>query len=79
MQSNKSSRAWYRSWRWPKPERINIYRKLARLDLIIRKGVSRLNPGQGNGNPVQDSCLKNPTDRGAWRPIVCGAARVRHD
>ena len=23
-------------------------------------------PGDGNGNPVQYSCLENPTDRGAW-------------
>ena len=24
-------------------------------------------PGEGNGNPLQDSCLGNPMDRGAWR------------
>ena len=31
--------------------------------------ISRLakSPGEGNGNPLQCSCLKNPTDRGAWR------------
>ena len=23
-------------------------------------------PGQGNGNPLQYSCLENPMDRGAW-------------
>ena len=23
-------------------------------------------PGEGNGNPLQDSCLENPTDWGAW-------------
>ena len=23
-------------------------------------------PGEGNGTPVQDSCLENPVDRGAW-------------
>ena len=23
-------------------------------------------PGGGNGNPLQDSCLENPTDIGAW-------------
>ena len=27
-------------------------------------------PGEGNGNPLQYSCLENPTDRGAWRAIV---------
>ena len=24
-------------------------------------------PGEGNGNPLQYSCLKNPTDREAWQ------------
>ena len=27
-------------------------------------------PGEGNGNPLQCSCLENPTDRGAWRAAV---------
>ena len=27
-------------------------------------------PGEGNGNPIQYSCLQNPTDRGAWRATV---------
>ena len=27
-------------------------------------------PREGNGNPLQYSCLKNPMDRGAWRAIV---------
>ena len=26
--------------------------------------------GEGNGNPLQYSCLENPTDRGAWQAIV---------
>ena len=28
--------------------------------------------GDGNGNPLQYSCLENSTDRGAWRPTVHG-------
>ena len=35
--------------------------------------------GEGNGNPLQYSCLENPTDRGAWQATVHGVARVRHD
>ena len=35
--------------------------------------------GEGNGNPIQYSCLGNPMDRGAWWAIVHGVARVRHD
>ena len=28
-------------------------------------GLERF-PGEGNGNPLQDYCLENPMDRGAW-------------
>ena len=28
-------------------------------------GLGR-SPGEGNGNPLQDYCLENPIDRGAW-------------
>ena len=31
-------------------------------------------PGTGKGNPLQYSCLENPTDRGAWWAIGHGAA-----
>ena len=31
-------------------------------------------PGKGNGNPLQDSCLKNSMDREAWRATVHGVA-----
>ena len=34
-------------------------------------------PGEGNGNPLQYSCLKNPMDRGAWRATVHGVAKSR--
>ena len=30
--------------------------------------------GEGNSNPLQDSCLGNPTDRGAWYATVYGVA-----
>ena len=30
---------------------------------------------EGNGNPVQNSCLGNPMDRGAWWAIVHGVAK----
>ena len=36
-------------------------------------------PGEGHGNPLQYSCLKNCMDRGAWRATVHGSQRVRHD
>ena len=35
--------------------------------------------GEGNGNPLQDSCLENPMDRGAWWAPVHGVTRVGHN
>ena len=32
-------------------------------------GLGR-SPGEGNGNPLQSSCLENPTDRGIWWATV---------
>ena len=32
-------------------------------------------PGEGNGYPLQYSCLENPMDRGAWRATVHGVAK----
>ena len=32
-------------------------------------------PGEGNGNPLQYSCLENPTDRGAWWATVHGIVK----
>jgi len=41
------------------------------LNLIPR---SRRSPGEGNGNPLQYSCLENPMD-GAWQAIVHRVAK----
>ena len=35
--------------------------------------------GEGNGNPLQYSCLEKPMDRGAWWPQSMGLQRVRRD
>ena len=37
-------------------------------------GLGR-SPGEGNGNPLQYSCLENPMDRGAWRATAHGVAK----
>ena len=42
-------------------------------DAYLIPGSER-SPGTGNGNALQYSCLKNPTDRGAWRVTVNGIA-----
>ena len=42
-------------------------------DPALMPGSGRFS-GEGNGNSLQDSCLGNPTDRGAWWATVHGVA-----
>ena len=42
-----------------------------------RKKSFILDFGEGNGTPLQYSCLENPMDRGAWKAAVHGVARSR--
>ena len=37
-------------------------------------GLGR-SPGEGNGNPLQDYCLENPMDRGAWQATAHGVTK----
>ena len=43
-------------------------------DLGSIPGLGR-SSGEGTGNPLQYSCLENPTDRGAWWATVHGVAK----
>ena len=43
-------------------------------DLGSIPGLGR-SPGEGNGNPLQNSCLENPMDGGSWWAIVHGIAK----
>jgi len=45
-------------------------------DLGLIPGSGR-SPGEGNGNPLQYSCLENPTDGGAWWATVHRVAKSR--
>ena len=42
------------------------------LDVANSLGSSKLSPGEGNGTPLQYSCLENPMDGGAWKAAVHG-------
>ena len=59
--------------------------RLSGKECACQAGDRGLNPGserssgEGNGNPLQYSCLGNPMDRGAWRAIDNGVERVGHD
>ena len=41
-------------------------------------GLGR-SPGEGTGNPLQYSCLGNPTDRGSWWATVHGSEECLSD
>ena len=43
-------------------------------DVSCISGSGR-SPGEGNGNPLQYSCLENPMDRGVWWATVHGLTK----
>ena len=54
------------------------------LELMLSRGVPRppvfeltmsIGDLEGNGTPVQYSCLENPMDRGAWKAMVHGVTK----
>ena len=45
-------------------------------DMDLIPGSERF-PGEGNGNPLQYSCMENSMDRGAWWATVHGEAKSR--
>ena len=47
-------------------------------DLGAIPGLER-SPGEGNGGPLQYSCLEKYMDRGAWRLPSMGSQRIRHN
>ena len=47
-------------------------------DTGLISGLGR-SPGEGNGSPLQYSCLGNPMDRGTWPGTVHGGHRAEDD
>ena len=49
------------------------------MGLVLSSLFCSINPyaciGEGNGNPLQCSCLENPRDSGAWWAAICGVAQ----
>ena len=63
-----------KSWTQLSDFHIHIWTSLVaqtvkRLSIMWETWVRSLGPGEGNGNPLQYSCLENPTDGGAWCPL----------
>ena len=45
------------------------------IPIIFPRPLNR----EGNGTPLQYSCLENPMDGGAWWAAVHGVVKIRHD
>ena len=65
---------WYLLWlsmawlpRWLRSKESACNAQNAKFDPWVRRS-----PGEGNGDPLQYSCLGYPTDRGGWRATVHG-------
>ena len=75
MAPHSGTLAWKIPWT-EEPGRLQPMR-LQRVRHNRATSLSRV--GEGNGNPLQFSCLENPRDRGAWWAAVYGSHRVGHD
>ena len=77
MAPRSSTLAWKIQWT-EEPGRLQSMRSLSldtteRLDFHFSLSCI----GEGNGNPLQCSCLENPRDGGAWWAAVSGVAQSR--
>ena len=60
---------WWGLSRW-----LNGKASTCSADVGLIPGLGQF-PGEGNDNPLQNSCLENPMDRGAWQAVVHGFAK----
>ena len=75
MAPHSSTLAWTIPW-MEEPGRLQSMKSRTRLS-DFHFHFSLLCSGEGNGNPLQCSCLENPRDRGAWWAAVYGVAESR--
>ena len=73
----KGSKEKKKKWGFP-PGSVHKQSAFNEGDLGLIPGSGR-SPEEGTGNSLQQSCLENLMDRGAWRAIVHGVARVGQD
>ena len=71
MAPHSSTLAWKIPW-MEEPGRLQSMGSL-RVGHDCATSLSHI--GEGNGNPLQCSCLENPRDGGAWRAAVCGVTQ----
>ena len=69
MVTHSSTLAWKTPWTWDLEE--------SDMTEQLHFHFSLSCTGEGNGNPLQCSCLENPRDGGAWWAAVYGVAQNR--
>ena len=65
------------AWKIPWTEGPGRLQSMGSLRVERDSGTSLSCIGEGNGNPLQCSCLENPRDRGTWWAAVYGVAQSR--
>ena len=78
MATHSSTLAWKIPW-MEESDRLHHPWALKELDMTeqLHFHFSLSCIGEGNGNPLQHSCLENPTDRGAWWAAIYWVAQSR--
>ena len=71
MASHSSTLAWKIRW----TEEPGTLQSMGLLRVGHTRATSLSRIGEGNGNPLQCSCLENPRDGGAWWAAVYGVAQ----
>ena len=69
LEKRKATHSSILTWRIPQTTVHGVAKSRTRLSLSYI--------GEGNGNPLQCSCLENPRDGGAWWAAVCGVTQSR--
>ena len=77
--STFSNSYWRITEREREREELQSHPACEQSTLLTGKQTSMLPNGEGNGTPLQDFCLENPMDGGAWWAAVHGVARVGCD
>ena len=65
------------AWKIPWVEEPGGLQSMGSLGVLHDWATSLSRIGEGNGNPLQCSCLENPRDGGAWWAAVSGVAQSR--
>ena len=77
MAPHSSTLAWKIPWTEDAGRLQSVGSRRVRHDWVTSLSLFTLCTGEGNGNPLQCSCLENPRDRGAWWAAIYRVAQSR--